>query len=250
MIEERFAQGNSPLHRADARCKLAAAGALAMVLALTGSWRAAALGVVLGLGLTALARLPLRAVLGRLAAVNGFIVFLWLVVPPTYGGEAAFHLGPVPVSRAGLAVAGLATLKCNAILLCFLSLVATSPVPALGRALQGLGVPRKLGFILLFTYRYLFVIAQEYQRLLRAARLRCFTPRTNLHTYRTYANLFGMTLVRSVNRSRRVAQAMTLRGFDGVFRSLAVDAPGRADAALLAGLLAAAAGLAALGLVW
>lgn len=248
MMEEPFARGTSLLHRADARCKLAAA--LALALALTGSWRAAALGLGIGAGLALLARLPAGAVLSRLAAVNGFILFLWLVVPPTYGGPAAFHLGPIPFSRAGLAVSALATLKCNAMLLCFLALVATSPVPRLGRALQGLGVPRKLSFILLFSYRYLFVIAQEYQRLLRAARVRCFTPRTNLHTYRTYANLFGMTLVRSMNRSRRVAQAMTLRGFDGVFRTLSADSPGRGDALLLAGLLTIAAGLAALGRVW
>ncbi|MCK5544055.1 MAG: cobalt ECF transporter T component CbiQ, partial [Desulfobulbaceae bacterium] len=77
--------------------------------------------------------------------------------------------------------------------------------------------PPKLCFLILFLYRYIFVISAEYNRLARAARIRCFKPRTNLHTYKTYAHLFAMTLVKSWNRSQRVREAMLLRGFNGRF---------------------------------
>jgi cobalt/nickel transport system permease protein len=74
--------------------------------------------------------------------------------------------------------------------------------------------------MLLITYRYLFVIEQEYQRLVRAMKIRNFHPKTNLHSYRTYAYLVGMLFVRASERARRVHSAMICRGFHGRFISL------------------------------
>jgi cobalt/nickel transport system permease protein len=56
-------------------------------------------------------------------------------------------------------------------------------------------------------------------------KIRGFAPRTNLHTYRSYAYLVGMLFVRAAARAERVHQAMRCRGFDGRFHSLAVFAP-------------------------
>jgi cobalt/nickel transport system permease protein len=72
----------------------------------------------------------------------------------------------------------------------------------------------------MITYRYLFVFEQAYQRLIRAARVRGFTPGTNLHSYRTYAYLAGMLLVQAWSRANRVSNAMKCRGFNGKFHTL------------------------------
>ena len=117
-------------------------------------------------------------------------------------------------------MAAFITLKTNCILLAFLALVSTSSVSALGHALGMLGVPQKICLLLLFSYRYIIVVGEEFQRLVRAARIRSFIPRTNVHTYRTYAYLFAMTLVKSWTRAQRVQQAMTLRCFNGRFYAL------------------------------
>ena len=79
------------------------------------------------------------------------------------------------------------TLKSNAILLALVALVTTMNFSILGYALNWLHVSDKIVHLLLMTYRYVFVIDQEYQRLIRAARIRGFQPGTNLHTYKTYA---------------------------------------------------------------
>ena len=244
MTFESFSQGNSPLHRADARIKLVATALLTLIIALGQSFYTAAGGLGVGIILILLTRLPLGTILRRLLVVNGFIGFLWLTLPLTYPGEALFHLGPLSVSRAGVLLAGLITLKTNAIILIFISLLATSSVADLGHAMARLHLPEKLCLLLLFSYRYIFVINQEYQRLVRAAKLRGFKPGTNLHTYRTYAHLFGMTLVKSWNRAERVHQAMLLRGFQGRFYTLD-DRRLESSDLLLLGLL----GLAAAGLV-
>jgi len=51
-------------------------------------------------------------------------------------------------------------------------------------------------------------------------KIRGLQPGTNIHTYRSYAYLAAMLLVRSYDRANRVFQAMLCRGFHGTFYSL------------------------------
>jgi len=217
---ETFSTATSFIHRLDARIKLLSSLALIVVIGLCKTFPTASAGLTVAIVLMLAARLDLRMVFKRLLLVNGFVLFLWFTLPLTYPGETAFSLGPLGFSREGISLAALISLKTNATVLVLISLVATSSVAALGQALIHLKVPTKLCLLLLFSYRYIFVIHQEYLRLVRAARLRCFRAGTNLHTYRTTGYLFGMTLVKSHHRAHRVRQAMVLRGFQGQFRSL------------------------------
>ena len=57
------------------------------------------------------------------------------------------------------------------IILFFISLLATSTVARLGHGLQALRLSARLCMLLLFSYRYIFVIHQEFKRLHRAAKL-------------------------------------------------------------------------------
>ena len=162
----------------------------------------------------------MRPVLRRLAVVNVFIAFLWLTVPLTSGGDVIAAWGPLEVSRAGVLLTLLVTIKSNAIVMTFLALVATMDSPTIGYALERLRFPSKLVFLFLFTYRYLHVIADEWHKLHGAARLRGFAPKTNMHTYRTFGNMLGMVFVHSFDRSVGVYEAMILRGFSGRFQSV------------------------------
>jgi cobalt/nickel transport system permease protein len=220
MTFESFSPGNSWLHKMDSRIKIVTAVALAFSLSLCQHFICPGSGLLLGVILVTAARLQFTAVMWRLLVVNGFIALLWITLSLTYPGPPLFSFGPLSLSRPGLELAALITLKSNAIVLLFIALLATSTVAELGHGLEALGVPRKFCLLLLFSYRYIFVISQEYLRLNRAAKLRGFRPATNLHTYNTYGNLFGMTLVRSWNRAGRVRQAMVLRGFHGRFYTL------------------------------
>jgi cobalt/nickel transport system permease protein len=112
------------------------------------------------------------------------------------------------------------TLKSNTILLAFIALIATMSLSTLGHTLHRLRVPTKIVYLLLMAYRYIFVIEQEYLRLLRAAKIRGFQPGTNVNTYRTFSYVIGMLLVRAALRAERVHQAMLCRGFNGKFYSL------------------------------
>ena len=236
-IAEPFSEGVSLAHRLDPRGKIVVAALFAVLMAVAKTFAVALIGLALALVLLALARLPLKKVLVRLLVVNSFIFFLWLVLPFTYPGEAVWHWGALTATRQGLAYAGLITVKSNAIIIALIALIATAPIVTLGQALRRLRLPDKLCHLLLFTYRYIYVFEQEYRRLVLAMKIRGFRPRTDLHTYRSYAYLAAMLLVRSFDRAERVFAAMRCRGFQGTFYSLRTFTWQRRDGIFLAGSL-------------
>ena len=220
MLDEPFTTGNSQIHCLDPRLKVLFATVYSFIVALSDSFPAMFAAIAISFLLIGLARLNIREVTKRVLIVNGLILLFWLVLPLTFEGEALFYLGPFAVTREGVIISAKITLKSNAILLTFIALIASTSIATLGYALNRLRIPEKIVHLLLLTYRYLFVIEQEYQRLVRAIKIRGFRPKSNMHTYRTYAYLIGMLFVRASERAERVHQAMLCRGFKGKFYCL------------------------------
>ncbi|WP_419660152.1 CbiQ1: cobalt ABC transporter, permease [Desulfosarcina variabilis str. Montpellier] len=217
MLSEAFAQGKSILHRLDPRLRIVFATLFSFLLAVSMGFPTLLAGLTLSVILVLTSGLPLKDVAKRLTTINIFNILLFLVLPITFAPPPAFLLGPVACSREGLLLAARITLKSNAILMVFIALIATMSIATLGHGLNRLRMPRKIVYLLLIAYRYVFVLEQEYQRLSTAIRVRGFVPGTNLHTYKTYAYLFGMLLVRALARAERVYQSMLCRGFKGKF---------------------------------
>ncbi|CAB1056166.1 Transmembrane component NikQ of energizing module of nickel ECF transporter [Olavius sp. associated proteobacterium Delta 1] len=220
MLQEPFADGNSLIHQLDPRIRLVSACVYSTVVALSLSFSVLTTAVLISFICVMLAQLPAREIIKRIIALNSFNVLLWIVLPLTFQGPIARTLGPFTFYNAGFIMAAQITLKSNSIFLIFMSLVTTMNLSVLGYALNWLHVPDKIVHLLLMTYRYVFLIEQEYQRLIRAARFRGFRPGTNLHTYKTYAAIVGMLLVRSAVRADRVHNAMLCRGFKRKFYCL------------------------------
>ncbi|MEW5722607.1 MAG: cobalt ECF transporter T component CbiQ [Thermodesulfobacteriota bacterium] len=212
---EEFAQGDSVIHYLDPRVKITTALSFSLVMAVAARFPVLLAGLVAALAVTALTRLPWGRILARLAVVNAFVLFLWLFLPFSHPGRVLFTLGPLAATDEGVRHALVITLKSNAIILAVLSLLSTSRVFALVHALRHLYLPEKLVNLFFFSFRYFQVIHLEYLRLRAAMKVRCFTPGTNLHTYRSLGWLMGMLLVRSFDRSERVYQAMLCRGYQG-----------------------------------
>ena len=220
MIRESFAEGNSWIHGIDPRLRVIGAAAFTVVVAVSYDFTALLIGLILSLCMVLSARLDILAVVRRLLAPVIFLLLLWAVLPWSYEGDALAALGPVTITRQGVTLCAQISLKTVCLMMAFMALVATMTVDTLGHSLNRLQLPDKMVHLLLITYRYLFVIEQEYQRLVRAMKIRNFHPKTNLHSYRTYAYLVGMLFVRASERARRVHSAMICRGFHGRFISL------------------------------
>ncbi len=200
-------------------------------------------GVLLaGICFAIAARLPLLPLLKRLLAVNFFIFFLWFFLPFSRPGNPAFSVGPFTATTAGLIYTTVITLKSNGVILAVTSLLSTMPVQLVGAGMQSLKFPDKFCRLFLFTWRYVHVMRVEFSKMRRAAAMRNFVPRTNLRTYKTYAWLMGMLLVRSLDRAQRVWKAMLCRGFSGTFHTLETYRVCERDWGLLAMSLICTAG--------
>lgn len=220
MINEYFADQNARIQRLDPRLRIVFATVYSFSVALLSHFQPLFLALATSLVMLTMAGVSFGMLAKRLMAFNGLVLLFWLVLPITFDGEVLYELGPLTITRPGVILAAQISLKANTIMIAFIALVATTPISLIGHALDKLYIPKKIIHVLLLTYRYVFVIEQEYHRLTRAVKTRGFTPKTSMHTYKTYAYLLGMIFVRSLDRAQRVHQAMICRGFDGTFSSL------------------------------
>lgn len=204
----------SPVHRLDPRAKVIGLVGLTLV-AVTASlprWPVLlACGIVLA-AVAAVARVPARTVWRRARAVLPLVVLVALSVPFVHRGGAAWTLGPLTVSEAGLAVFAAATLKAALGTVSAVLLGATTPFPATLRALQALRVPALLVLIAASTYRYLFVLADEVQRMRTALVARGYRPRHALQLA-ALGRMATALFLRAHARGERVHLSMRARGF-------------------------------------
>jgi cobalt/nickel transport system permease protein len=198
---------DSPIARLDARWRLAALVLAGVAASFLRSPQALGIACSAALFLLVIARLPSRLVVSRFAALAVFLVPFVIVLPIVRGPD-------------GFLAAALVAVRAITLFAIALVLMAAAPFHETMRAAQALGIPRVLTQITLMSYRYVFVLRDEFLRIRAALRVRGFRAGTTLHTYRTMAHVSGTLLVRGDERAERVAQAMRCRGFDGRFRSL------------------------------
>ena len=220
MMEEGFVHGDSMIHRLDPRVRAVFAAAFSIVVATSDRIVALVPAGIVAVSFLLLARLSFRSVMPRLLVVNGLILLLWFFLPFTSEGKTLFTLGPLKGTMEGILYSTRITIKSNTIIMTLMAFVATMPIFTLGKALRSLHMPDKVVHLISFAYRYIHVIHAEYDRMINAMKIRGFTPKNNVHTYRTYAYLVGMLLVKSYDRANRVRAAMLCRGFKGNFYDL------------------------------
>ena len=201
------------------RARIIAALSLTAATALAATSVSAVLSLFLSLLLLPFSRPPVRPLCIRLGFVNIFTAFLWCFTPWATPGETVLVCGPLAISRQGLELCGLLTLKINAAMLFLLSLLATIRLDELGLALERLGLPQKMVLLILFASRQIHLLYQQWRNLSDAARLRGFRPSFCRHAYKTIAILLAMLLLRCADRSEKLHEALRLRAFDGHFRT-------------------------------
>lgn len=223
---DRYQAGRSYSHRLDPRVKVVIAilFILSNVLLPDGAWPAfwAAWGLIVAAGF--LAQLPPGYLFKRSFIALPFALAA-VTVLFTLPGTAVytFSLGSrtITISDAGwlrfISIVIRSWLSVQAAIW----LTATTQFPDLMHALRHLRVPRLLIAIISFMYRYLFVLADEASRMLRAREARSAAPPsghgggTLLWRAKIAGGMVGQLFVRSLERSERVYNAMLARGYRG-----------------------------------
>ncbi len=94
-------------------------------------------------------------------------------------------------------------------------LIATTKIDSLCYSLEMLRVPSVLITQLMLTYRYLFLLLGEVNRITQAYSLRA-PGQKGIH-FKAWGSLAGQLLLRSIDRAQLVYESMSLRGFHGSF---------------------------------
>lgn len=259
-----YREGNSVLHRLDARVKAVLALAFILVVSLSpfGAWPAYVLLLSLVVSAALLSEVGMSFVLKRSLLALPFVAAA-LPLPFTLPGEAlasveVWHVTltlTLPGLERFLSIAFKSWISMQAAVL----LTATTTFPDLLSAMRSLGVPRMLVAIVGLTWRYIFVISDEAVRLMRARAARSGESDARAGgsvewRARVAGGMMGNLLLRSLDRSDRIYNAMLSRGYDGEARTMprphlpgSEIRAGRHDLAVLAGgllLLALLLGLA------
>jgi len=192
-------RGHSALHRAPAGWKLVAALALVLTVVLLSRTQLAGLTVVAVVlaGLVVVAQTPLLALLKRM-----------LLLEPLVLGVAGLML----FQPGGGKIFAAVMFKANLCLLTTVLLAHSTPFTELVRVLPRLRVPWLFVTTLTLMHRYLFVLADEAERMRRARASRTFT-RGRRFQWQTLSSVVGQLFVRASERAERIYNAMCARGW-------------------------------------
>ncbi len=218
---DRYSDLSSPIHRLDPRAKLVGFVALAVICVSTPPDLYAVFAAYLGLetALVLISRLPWRHVLKRMLIVLPFILVVAVFLPFFNQGGGSYNLGPLTVSAHGLLVLWNVAVKSTVSVLAVILLSSTTPFPELLKGMEKLRVPHLLTTILSFMYRYIFVLADEMQRMRRARDSRGWSGRW-LWQAKVIGHMIAALFLRSYERGERVYAAMLARGYDGGVRTV------------------------------
>lgn len=249
---DRYHDTTSFVHRLDPRVKVVITIAFILSNALLpdGAWLAFGLSWLLLLLANALSNLGLAFTFKR-----SFVALPFALVAVT----VLFSIPGTPLTTFhflfwNFTITDMGLLRFESILLrSWLSvqmailLVATARFPDLIHAFEHLRVPPILTTIIAFLYRYLFVLADEVFRLLRARESRSAGLPAAAAGQRSggsvawratvAGNMAGQLFLRSYERSDRVYNAMLARGYDGHLRTINPHVLRRVDYLTLAVVL-------------
>ncbi len=226
---DRYVAGVSPVHRLDARIKVVMVFAFILSSALLpdGAW----------LSLVCLTALIWMAVvvsgIGLATMLRRALVALpFLLVVTTILFVPGRPLLDIPLGFMTLTISDVGVLRFTTIiwkswlsLQAALLLTATTHFVDVLRALRAFRLPAILVAILSFAYRYLFILTEEAQRLLRARECRSAAldgkgGGSVVWRAKVTGRLVGTLFLRAFERSERVYVAMVSRGYTGEIRSL------------------------------
>jgi len=203
---DKYSGIESPLHSWDPRVKLMSILFLIFSVVLLNDLIQAVIGLILSVALILVSGIPINFVLNRMRWVAFFVVFIFVILSLTT--PQGVEKGALIAIRAGSAI------------ILTLAMIGTTRFDQLLKAMEKLRIPNKLIQAFMFSYRYIFVLTQEIERMLISLKSRGFRKRTDLLTMKTIGNSIGMLFVRSYERSKRVYEAMISRGYSGIVNSM------------------------------
>jgi len=202
-------------HRFDPRAKIIAFLFLIFSIVPLNDLKLVLIGFLVSILFLIASKLPFHFVIQHLKGVSLFIIPFLVIMPFTVKGDEIFSFYAIKVTYEGLRYGILVAVRAFSAVMLIFPMIATTRFETTIRALEKLKIPNILVQMLMFTYRYIFVFVDEFQRIWTAMESRGFKLRTTLYALGTLGKAMGMLFVRSYERAERVYNAMRSRGYTG-----------------------------------
>jgi len=250
----------SIIHKLDARVKVVAICSFVALTSTMNTVPLLATAVLFLLFLVGIARVAAWSFCKRLLWMIPFGGMLVVLFPFITPGVPVFEfktgLFTLTASGEGITRASVLFFRVLAAVSALTLLTATTRFRGLMAAFKELRAPCLLVSLIEFTFRYVFVLTDELQRMRTARRARCFKgggSLLNRHVFKTTGQLVGVLFIRSWERGERVYNAMLARGYSGEEVPVAGRSLCKRDLCMGAGILIFALSLRLLeigGQVW
>ncbi len=109
----------------------------------------------------------------------------------------------------------LIALRANTIILFALLIFHKKSLFDIASGMQTLKLPDKLVSLFFFVGKFIIIIKQEFNITKNVMKIRNFKSKTNLFSYKVYANVIGMLIVKCFDRAEKLKNSMILRNFQG-----------------------------------
>lgn len=232
----------------DARAKIIALIGLVFVAVSTPptAWQAFAgyAGLLVLYGLAG--SVPWLIVARRMVVVVPFVLLVLVFVPfmePDFSrGQHWVMLWGFKISSHALLMIQNVLLKSSISVFAVALLTSTTNFPDLLRGFQRLYVPTILVEITALAWRYIFVLREETQRMLRARDARAWHARFAWQTW-ALGLMIGTLFLRTYERAERVYHAMKARGYQGQLQARTARPMARPDWGLIVLFVVVACGI-------
>jgi cobalt/nickel transport system permease protein len=119
----------------------------------------------------------------------------------------------VPVAFSDTSLATLIFFRSNLIIFLSLSLFYKQDLYKIVKALNILKINKKFIAIVFFAIKSIDMLIKDIKKIDKTLKARGFVAKSDIFTYKTYANMFAIILIKSINKSKQFNKALIARGY-------------------------------------
>ncbi|WP_462272244.1 cobalt ECF transporter T component CbiQ [Methanohalophilus sp.] len=205
----------SIIHNFDPRAKIITFTTLIFSFVFIEDIPLAVLAILFSIVLVSISKLPTEFVYQHLKFPVLFLFSVFLVMSFTMKGNDILNLPFLDLTIEGIYLGFLIFLRGVAALLLAFLIFSTSRFDAIIKAIYMLKIPNVLVQMIAFSYRYIFVIIDEFHNMKNALSSKGFVFGLNKHSLALIGNMVGGLLIRSYERGDRVHNSMISKGYGG-----------------------------------
>jgi cobalt/nickel transport system permease protein len=218
---EEYTEGDSALHRIDARVKVICAVAAVFCVVFLQNWYTPLIFFAVCAVLAVVSKASLKVYFKRLLIPISLVALVAIIMPFTYGSVVLTRVPglDIPIFSDGIYFGVLVFTRCISAVSVLNLLILVTPITTVMDSLAWFRVPSVIIDTMLLMFRYIGILSDESTRMYRAQQSRCGHSGkvSYFRKISNFGNIAGALLLRSFDRATKVGEAMVSRAYTGKY---------------------------------